>query len=276
MPIGSIHPLMFIAGQSASLEVRRIENVSSLADVEFRVTSQFGEDGIIEWLIHWLDIDTKKFIEIGASDYNEANTRFLLENNWRGLLIDANPKIRDLQASPLWWRHHISAVESFVNAENVNQLIASDNFHGEVGLLSLDIDGMDFWIWRAITVVAPIVVVCEYNSVFGDMLPIVVPYDPTFDRTRAHASNIYWGASIGALDKLAVEKGYRLVGTNSTGHNAFFIRQDYLTRLDGRIANRSPRVSLLRTPRSGFAGGLKRLEVISGMPVIDLRDGRKR
>jgi hypothetical protein len=223
MPIGPIHPLMFIAGQSASLEVRRNESVSSLADIEFRVTSQFGEDGIIEWLIHRLAIETQKFIEIGASDYNEANTRFLLENrNWRGLLIDADPKIKELQASPLWWRHDISAVQSFVSAENVNQLIESANFRGEVGLLSVDIDGMDFWVWRAITVVDPIVVVCEYNGVFGDMLPIVVPYDPTFDRTRAHPSNIYWGASIKALEKLAVEKGYRLVGTNSTGHNAFF------------------------------------------------------
>jgi hypothetical protein len=277
MPIGPIHPLMFIAGQSASLEVRRIENVSSLADIEFRVTSQFGEDGIIEWLIHRLDIEAQKFVEIGASDYNEANTRFLLENrNWRGLLIDANPKIRELQASPLWWRHDISAIESFVSAENVNQLIESANFRGEIGLLSLDIDGMDFWIWRAIAVIDPIVVVCEYNGVFGDTLPIVVPYDSAFDRTRAHPSNIYWGASIRALEKLAVEKGYRLVGTNRTGHNAFFVRQDYLTRLDGRIANRSPRVSLLRTPRSGFIGGLRRLEAISSMPVIDLRDGRKR
>ena len=268
---------MLIAGQSASIQVRQIEKVSSLADVEFRVASQFGEDGIIEWLVHRLDIDTPSFIEIGASNYDEANTRFLLENrNWRGLLIDADPRISELRSSPLWWRQDIAAIQSFVSAENIDSLIKSAKFGGQIGLLSIDIDGMDYWIWRAITVVSPILVVCEYNGVFGDLVPIVIPYDQKFDRTRAHQSNVYWGASISALEMLAGTKGYVFVGTNSTGHNAFFVREDYRSRLDGRIGSTLPRASLIRTPRSGFAGGLSRFEIIADLPVVDLRDGTTR
>jgi hypothetical protein len=97
----------------------------------------------------------------------------------------------------------------------------SANFGGQIGLLSIDIDGVDYWIWNAIRAVNPILVVCEYNGVFGDLVPIVVPYDQKFDRTRAHPSNVYWGASISALEMLAKAKGYEFVGTNSTGHNAF-------------------------------------------------------
>lgn len=275
MPVLTIHPLLLIAGQSASIQVRQIEKVSSLADVEFRVMSQFGEDGIIEWLVHWARIEQRSFIEIGAN-INQSNTRFLLENrNWRGLLIDSDLNVSELHQSPLW-ALDISAVKSFVSAENVNSLIESAGFSGEVGLLSIDIDGNDYWIWRAISTVNPALVVCEYNGVFGDMHPIVIPYDPSFDRTRAHPSNIYWGASIAALAKLAAERGYGFVGTNSTGHNAFFVRQDYLARLDGRIEDTSPRVSLIRTPRSGFVSGLNRFAIIGEKPVIDLRDGMKR
>jgi hypothetical protein len=125
MPVSQIHPLMLVAGQSASIQVRQIEKVSTLADVEFRICSQFGEDGIIEWLVHRLDIDTPSFVEIGASNYDEANTRFLLENrNWRGLLIDADPRISELRNSLLWWRQDISAIQSFVSAENIDSLIS--------------------------------------------------------------------------------------------------------------------------------------------------------
>jgi hypothetical protein len=277
MPVSQIHPLMLVAGQSASIQVRQIEKVSTLADVEFRICSQFGEDGIIEWLVHRLDIDTPSFVEIGASNYDEANTRFLLENrNWGGLLIDADPRISELRNSPLWWRQDINAIQSFVSAENIDSLIRSANFGGQIGLLSIDIDGMDYWIWNAICAVSPILVVCEYNGVFGDLVPIVVPYDQKFERMRAHPSNVYWGASISALEMLAKTKDYDFLGTNSTGHNAFFVRRDYKSRLVGRIESSLPRVSLIRTPRSGFAGGLARFELIADLPVIDLRDGATR
>jgi hypothetical protein len=255
MPVPLIHPLAFLAGQTACLAVRQVEKVSSLSDVEFRVTSQFGQDGIIEWLIHWLGVQNRTFIEIGASQYNEAQTRFLLENrNWRGLLIDADPRLADVNQSNLMWRHDISVVQSFVTADNIDTLIKSANFGGEIGLL-FDIDGNDYWVWRAIRSVNPVIVICEYNAVLGDLIPAVVPYNSDFDRTQAHPSNIYWGASINALVKLALEKGYQLVGTDSVGINAFFVHNDFLARVGTRIKDTSPRPSLNRTPRSEYGGG---------------------
>jgi len=271
----SFPPVGLLIAQAAAIQIRQIEKLSSLADVELRVLSQNGEDGIIEWLIHRLRIEPLSFVEIGA-EINEANTRFLLDNRgWKGLYIDGNPSINELRDSFLW-RQDISAVHSFVNAENVNSLIGSAGFKGQIGLLSLDIDGNDYWVWRAIEVVNPAIVICEYNAVLGDLLPLVIPYDPLFRRTRAHPSNIYWGASIAALVQLASEKGYRLAGTNSHGLNAFFVRNDYAPRLDGRIADTSPRMSRYRTAASGFRSGLNRFEMIADQVVIDLRDGAQR
>lgn len=274
MPIEVMPSLYFLAAQSACFAVKRLEKISSLAGVEFRVASQFGQDGIIDWLLHWLAIENKTFIEIGASYFNQANTRVLLENrNWRGLLIDADSRLAEIRDSYLMWRHDVSMVQSFVDIDNINKLIESANFKGDIGLLSIDVDGNDYWLWRAVHTVKPIVVVCEYNAVFGDRVPAAVPYDPAFERSRAHPSMIYWGASIKAFVNLATERGYQLVGTDSVGLNAFFVRNDYLARVEKRIEDASPRPLLNRTPRSGYAGGLRRFELIADMPVVDLRDG---
>ncbi|MFZ0536219.1 MAG: hypothetical protein WAM47_05140, partial [Candidatus Sulfotelmatobacter sp.] len=217
-----------------------MDAISSLDEVEFKVFSQWGEDGIIDWLIERAEIPPHlhSFIEFGVESYAEANTRFLLQNrNWRGLVMDGDPaRIERLnKQKQLFWGYDLTAKSAFITRENVNDLFVDAGFSGEIGLLSIDIDGNDYWVWEAIRAVRPIICVCEYNAVFGDIWPISVPYDPHFVRTRPEFRNLYFGASIAAFRSLASQKGYQFLGTNSGGVNAFFIREDYASRFDSGL-----------------------------------------
>jgi len=115
-----------------------------------------------------------------------------------------------------------------VTRENIDTLLADQGLSGDIGLLSIDIDGVDYWVWEAITAVSPAIVVIEYNARFGAERAVSVPYDAGFVRSKAHHSMIYYGASLRALCLLGKRKGYALVGCNSAGNNAFFVRRDLL------------------------------------------------
>lgn len=210
------------ARQLAGLQLPR------LRDHEFKVYSQWGEDGIIQYLVRRLDIACKTFVEFGVESYVESNTRFLLRNdNWSGLVIDGSESNIDfIRKDNIYWRHDLTAVQSFITRDNINRLISEHGLRGEIGLLSVDIDGNDYWVWEAIDVVDPVIVVVEYNARFGADRAVTVPYDAGFVRAKAHPSMIYYGASLKAFHKLAARKGYALVGCNSAGNNAFFVRRD--------------------------------------------------
>jgi hypothetical protein len=196
---------------------------------EFRVYSQWGEDGILEHLCRHVPIPRKVFIEFGVENYEEANTRFLLvSGNWAGLVIDGSEQhIAQIRNSRVYWLHNLKAVHAFITRENINQILRENGVTGEIGLLSIDIDGMDYWVWEAITVVQPAIVVIEYNHRFGAERAVTVPYDATFDRRKAHHSLVYYGASLRAMVELGARKGYDFVGCGSAGLNAFFVRGDF-------------------------------------------------
>ncbi len=272
--------MLLLAGRQACWAMRSLTDLDSLAHAEFRVSSQWGEDGIIEWLLQNLPPVPETFIEFGVEDYREANTRFLLQNrNWQGLILDSSAEnISSVQRESIYWRHDLTAVRAFLTPENIDDCTAKNGFSGDVGLLSIDIDGNDYWVWDAITVVDPVIVVCEYNAVLGDVYPITIPYRPDFDRSRAHHSNLYYGASIVALCRLAHRKGYVLVGSNLAGTNAFFIRSHHADIVASRIRRRNARPSLVRESRNPggtltFLSGVKRLEQIKHLPVIRVDTG---
>ncbi len=204
------------------------ELISDLKDSEFKVFSQWGEDGIIQFLLKSLQIERDIFVEFGVQDYRESNTRFLLtNNNWSGLIIDGSESyIKFIKNDPIYWRYNLKAVSAFVTSENINDLLLDNGIEGEIGLLSVDIDGNDYWVWKAIHAVKPVIVIAEYNSRFGPSKAVTTPYSPDFVRSEAHYSMIYYGASLKALCLLAEQKGYAFVGCNSAGNNAFFIRRD--------------------------------------------------
>jgi len=262
--------------------VRKTKRISSLAEVEFRVFSEWGDDGIIQWLIHHLAIANRTFIEFGVKDYRESNTRFLMMNsNWSGFVMDGSAKnVAKIRTAEYYCRYELNAQAVFIDRDNINALIAAQQFDREVGLLHIDLDGNDYWIWDSIAVIAPVIVIVEYNSIFGIERAITVPYDKNFQRTRAHYSNLYFGASLKALHHLAKEKGYAFIGCNSAGNNAYFVRSDALNEVvtevsleEGYVRSKF-REGRDQNGRLSHVTGAARLDVIKGMPVHNVITGQ--
>jgi hypothetical protein len=263
-------------------------NFSNIQDAEFKVFSQWGEDGIIQYLINKLPIKNKVFIEFGVEDYTEANTRFLLENdNWSGLVMDGSiDNINQIRNNPIYWKYDLLAKDIFITKDNINATIENYikkcNFNKEIGILSVDIDGNDYYVWEAIDSIDPVIVICEYNSVFGNEHSITVPYDDTFVRTSKHYSNLYFGASIKAFYTLAKSKGYEFIGTNKNSVNAFFVKSEYankyipehITALDEDMEISKFRESRDENGNLTFLKGDERMDLIKSMSVINLDNGK--
>jgi len=249
---------------------------------EFKAFSQGGEDGILQYLIHNLPIRHRTFIEFGVEDYRESNTRFLLiHDDWQGFVMDGSERhIAAIRRDDLSWRHDLQARAAFVTRESIDALLAGAGFDPDVGLLSIDIDGNDYWVWEAITCIRPRLVVCEYNGLFG-LDPVSIPYDPAFRRTAAHHSNLYFGASVTALGQLAAAKGYVFVGANRAGCNAFFVRADLapaglgITPAQGYVEGFA-RQSRDERGALTFSRGDERCRLIAHLPVVDVTRGRTR
>lgn len=264
------------------IEARQLggQRSGALSEAEFRVFSQFGEDGLIDHLTSVVPVGRLVFVEFGVENYEEANTRFLLTTRgWAGLIIDGSEQhIRHVQSQDYYWRCNLKALCAFVTRDNINTLLENAGISGEIGLLSVDIDGNDYWVWEAIDVVQPAIVVVEYNARFGPTRSVTVPYAADFVRGQAHHSMIYYGASLTALYRLGQRKGYALVGTNTAGNNAFFVRQDILP---ASVSALSPaeayRPNQFREARNE-AGELllldpaRELTLLEGLPLVDIGD----
>ncbi len=274
---------LHLSGQIASMNVRAMDQIKTLADVEFRVTSQWGEDGIIEWLCHQLPNIDRSFVEFGVENYGEANTRFLLQNRgWRGLIIDGNPAhMEHVRSETLHWMFDIVAHSAFITADNINEIITDNGFAGDIGILSVDIDGNDYWVLKAIDCVNPAILITEINGVLGDRHAITIPYDPSFERMNAHHSGQYFGASIKAMILLAKERGFSFVGTNSNGVNAFFVRDDLAGPVLSSIEEVKAWPARHRDSRDAngklcYTRGVAKAEQIKSLPVVDLATGEER
>lgn len=230
------------------IEARQMAGVpfSGLPEVEFRAFSQWGEDGILQALTRLVPVPSRTFVEFGVQDYREANTRFLLVNcGWSGLVLECDAEsVRSIRESRAYLNYPLQAVCAFVTRENIDALLREHGMTGEIGVLSVDVDGNDYWIWEAIEAVRPAIVVAEYNHRFGPERAVTIPYDPAFERSRAHPSRVYFGASLKALTLLGRRKGYDLVGCTSSGVNCFFVRSDL-----------RPEILPVRTPEAAFVAG---------------------
>jgi hypothetical protein len=250
------------------------------ADREFRVFSQFGDDGLIEGLIEMVDPESRVFVEFGVENYRESNTRFLLMNrNWSGLVMDSSEaNISSIRSEPYFWRFNLKARCAMIDAENINRILAEEGIPGRFGILHIDIDGSDYWVWKAIEGYEPDIVIMEYNSVFGIEKAVTVPYDPAFDRHAAHSSNLYFGASLLALCDLAVEKGYDFVGCNLAGNNAYFVKKglsDLVIPVDPQSGYVESRFREGRDEKGHltYLSGSQRRQLISEMEVYNTRTG---
>lgn len=261
------------------IEARQTQNAKTIREAEFRVFSQWGEDGIIQFLIRHVPIDRNIFVEFGVQNYLESNTRFLLtNNNWSGLVIDGSAEnVNSIRKSEVYWQHALQAENAFITSENINEIIGSKGIRGDIGILSVDIDGNDYWVWKAVGVISPRIVIVEYNSRFGATREVTVPYEPGFLRSQAHPSMIYYGASLAALSRLGEEKGYSLVGCNSAGNNAFFVRKDVQPDILPSVSAAEAYVSASFREARDANGNLSFLSfdeergILETLPLIDLR-----
>jgi hypothetical protein len=231
--------------------VERGEKLPSVWNTGFRIFSQFEEDGIILFLLGAVGIGPAKFVDIGAGDGVWASNcaNLALNLGFDGLFMDGNRDLinkgmkfyadhPDTHFYPPRFRH------ALVTRNNINEILGEAGFEGEVDLLSIDIDGNDYWIWEAIECIQPRIVVIETHTEFGQR-SIVVPYKEDFV-WQPGMNPHYLGASPVAMTKLADRLGYRLVGANRFGFNAFYLRRDLGTDLipEVDVAN------LFRHPRN--------------------------
>jgi len=272
--------LMLVQEALGRIEMRQTA-AATLEDAEFRVFSQWGEDGIIQQLIRRVPIERPIFVEFGVENYVQSNTRFLLTNNhWSGLVMDGSPEnIAYIKEDVIYWASNLKAECAFIDRDNINQLLKSYGVSGDIGLLSVDIDGNDYWVWEAINIVSPRIVICEYSSQFGPDAEVTTPYDPVFVRGQAHHSYVYYGASISALTALAARKGYSLVAGNRAGNNVFFVRNDVLGDLPVKTVREVYRRAQFREfhDEQGcltFDDFEARLAKIGDLSLHDLRTGK--
>jgi len=186
---------------------------------ERRVYSQQGEDGIIEEIFKRINTTDKFFVELGCFDcISMSNTALLLEQEWSGVQFDRDSSIAySLTLNPRANFHAVS-----ITAENVNDILRSHGVPREFDLLSLDIDGNDYWVWRALDY-KPRVAVLEYNGHGEAADSKTIAYDPGF----FYDCSDYFGATLLALKKLGEKKGYTLIYAESRGVNCFFVRAEY-------------------------------------------------
>ena len=194
-----------------------------LTAFELRVFSQNGEDGVLAEILRRIGVTGGGFVEFGVQDGTEGNTVFLAQVlGWAGVYLEADAG--EFAGLERRWAasSRVRTVHAAVEPGTVEALFAAAGVPEEPDVVSIDVDGNDYWIWRALERWRPRVLVIEYNGALDPASRRVMPYAPghRWDHTSGY------GASLGALEDLGAQKGYRLVHTELAGVNAFFVREE--------------------------------------------------
>lgn len=223
----SIHTLQAEILQTQLLSTQKYSDPRRLEHFGYKAYSQGDEDGIIQEIFNRIGTTNRFFVEFGVQDGLESNTHFLLLQGWNGVFMEGSSEyvaqIQEKFASPIS-EGRLKVVNAFITRENINDLMQENGAAkiDEIDLLSIDIDGNDYYIFEAISCIHPRVIVVEYNAKFPPPARWIMPYNKehVWDGTDRQ------GASLQALADLGEKKGYRLVATNLNGINAFFVRND--------------------------------------------------
>ena len=275
----------FEVGQAAVLASRAAsETFKNLWDAEVKIYSQWGEDGILDYLVSRLGISKPRVLEVGVGNFLECNSRFLAEYlNASVVAVDGRADLNaSINCMDLKWKTHIKGIETWVTPGNINELILQSNeFLGGIDIFSLDVDGNDYWIIEQADLQNVRIVVVEYNPLFGSSLAVTVPRDDTFDRTIKHESWLYWGASLLAFAGILKNKGFDFVGTNRVGNNAFFVSTKDINQISFRPDPTSMKFYDWRVRESrnsgrelNFLSGNDRNSIIGKLPLVDLSTGK--
>lgn len=190
---------------------------------ELKFCSSGGVDGLLLYIFSKTGTANHRFVEIGVGNGKECNTANLALNfGWSGLMLEAHNGNANF-ARYYYKNYPVKVLYCWVTAENINKILLENDIKGEIDLLSIDINGNDYWIWKAVDIIKPRVVVIEYNRNLKDKE--VVKYDPNFDRDKEPSGK--YGASLQALKELAGIKGYKLICCDSLSSDAVFVHKNY-------------------------------------------------
>ena len=278
---------IFAIGSSHFSRMRHYyPEIKNLSDADYKVFSQTGEDGIIDYLLYSLNIKVPKFVEIGVGDYRESNTRYIFQKNCpKGLIIDKNKNLeKKVSKIVKLWKGDLTIIETAVTSENILHILNSNDFDNNLDLFSLDVDGIDYWILKVLPEKLSKIVILEYNPTFGANLEITIPNLNDFDRKKYHYSHLCFGVSLKALVTLMNKKKYVFVGTNIACFNAFFVLESEVKKLSLNLPDINDltkyTTSFIRESRSienklNFLSGKQKLKEIENCEVIDLSNPKK-
>ncbi|HTL33157.1 MAG TPA: hypothetical protein VL326_08535 [Kofleriaceae bacterium] len=233
--------------------------------------SQNGEDGVLAAILDRIGVGPRKFVEFGFSPMQNNTLAFALREKATGMYLDGSKRIctEARHMFRMLMRTDIDVVCAWLDRDNIDGLLAKRFGGQELDILSVDVDGNDYWMWQAIHSVNPRIVITEYNASFGAQRAVSVPYDPAFDR-HTKPTDFYHGMSLRAAHKLGLEKGYALIGCDQDGVNAFFVRRDLLP--DGAVVERTPEESF-RPNRWRITNGFvqqRQEAMVYALPVVDV------
>ena len=269
-------------GLSHILNIReKYKKIKNINDLDYKVFSQYGEDGIIDYLLHSLKIDKPKFVEIGIGDYLECNTRFLVERTSpKGLVIDCIKNLKEkISKNIKLARTDITIIETFISSKNINSIMKVNGFDKDIDLFSLDIDGVDYWVLKELPKDFSKIAVIEFNYTFGSKKEITVPNRKNFDRSKYHYSNLCFGASLRAMINLMKKKNFVFIGTNLQRLNAFFVSKKYIKKINlnipktndlAKFTDSNISESRSRNNSLTYLSGKKKIEKIYECKVIDV------
>ena len=213
-------------------QMHRQGQTPDLDQLQFRVFSQYGEDGLLHYIFSMIGAEKKTLVEICCGNGMQCNAANLIINHgWKALLIDGNEtKVNAARKffadRPECENWPPKVVHSWVDAESINQTIRQNGIRGDIDLLSIDLDGNDYWIWDAIDCISPRVVIAEYQNSLGSDKAKTQKYNPNFVAESNSTGLSLFGTSLPALVHLARKKGYRLVARQNMCINAVFMRND--------------------------------------------------
>ena len=275
---------ILIGQMATSISTMNKSNSKMLWDYEVKVFSQWGEDGILDFLCSELEIIKPRMLELGAGNFTECNSRFLAENlNASVVAVDSREDlIPTIKSMNIFWRTSVLPLKMWITPITIKDIEnESRNFLDQIDIISLDIDGNDYWVAQEINFKDVRIVVVEYNPIFGSEAAVTIPREDDFDRTRAHYSNLYYGVSLRAWIKFFKEIDFRFVGSNRAGNNAFFVLENETSKLSVKlpeIDNLSLFVDWRVRESRNKRGELTSLSMkdgralISDLPLIDLEN----
>lgn len=256
-------------------------NLSDIRQAEVRVFSQNGEDGILDFIFEQLQLIKPNILEIGVGDFTECNSKFANFFRSAGVyLLDS-----DKGLSQIYERYRSRRINSrfffeqtWIDTANAKEIFSrAKSKLATIDVLSIDIDGNDFWVLREIPLDGVQVIIVEYNPSLSDSKPITVVYDPSFDRTKKHYSWKYYGATLEAFQDLLEGRGFSFIGATSQGTNAFFVKSDFVNLFRKVIKNTSEYKNLDSREARNQEGALSFIdirserEILKDLPFVDVQ-----